>query len=335
MHAAISLMHGEGGWLSRRLLEEVVLPRIGGATLEELGDSAIVDVPGSRIAFTTDAYTVTPLFFAGGDIGRLAVFGTVNDLVVAGARPLWLSLSFVIEEGLAIEVLERVLDSVAAAARETGVSIVAGDTKVVPRGAADGLFVTTSGLGALVDPVPPGPRDLRPGDALLVSGPIGRHELAVLASRDELGFDPAPTSDCGSLWPAADALRRAGVAVRAMRDATRGGVAAVLHEWAAASRRTLTIEESRLPVTPVVRGACELLGLDPVHMANEGTMLVAVREDDVDSALAALRCAGDGASPALIGQVRERGDVPVTVVRGLAGERPLDRPSGSPLPRIC
>lgn len=335
MNAAITLMHGEGGWLSRRLIEEVVLPRIGGPTLAELGDSAVLDLPGSRIAFTTDAYVVSPLFFSGGDIGRLSVFGTVNDLVVAGARPLWLSLSFVIEEGLPVETLERVLDGVAAAARETGVSIATGDTKVVPRGAADGLFVTTSGIGVLVDPVPPGPQRLRPGDALLVSGPIGRHELAVLASRDALGFDPVPTSDCGSLRPAAESLRRAGVAVRAMRDATRGGVAAVLHEWAAASRLTMAIEESRLPVTPVVRGACELLGLDPVHMANEGTMLVAVAADDVEAALAALRSTGSDTTPAMIGSVRERGDVPVTVVRGLAGERPLDLPSGSPLPRIC
>ncbi len=242
----IGLAHGEGGWLSRRLLEVTILPRLQNALLNPLHDAAALPESSRRLAMTTDSFVVTPLFFPGGDIGQLAVYGTVNDLVVAGSCPRWLSLSLILEEGLELEVLERILDSVAHAAHVAGVSVIAGDTKVVPRGAADRIFITTTGIGEILEPAPVGPAGIRPGDALLVSGPIGQHGIAILAARENLGLSPPPQSDCRSLAPLATALRTVGVAVRAMRDATRGGLAAVLHEWASASGQTMRIEASRL-----------------------------------------------------------------------------------------
>jgi hydrogenase expression/formation protein HypE len=278
---------------------------------------------------------VSPLFFPGGDIGRLAVFGTANDLAMAGARPRWLTLSLILEEGLPLETLERVLDSVAAAAQEAGVQVVAGDTKVVPRGAADGLFINTAGVGELEGPAPPGPTALTPGDELLVSGPLGQHGISVLSAREDLGFEPTPRSDCAPLYPAVEALRRAGVPVRALRDATRGGLAAVLHEWADASGHTLLVEENRLPVSPAVRGACEVLGLDPLHVASEGMFAIAVPDGASQFAIQALRAVPVAAQVSLVGAVLARRAAPVVVQRTLSGAQPLDDPLGAPLPRIC
>jgi hydrogenase expression/formation protein HypE len=331
----IGLAHGEGGRLARRLIRDAILPKLGNATLDVLGDSAALPPVAGRLAFTTDSFVVWPLFFPGGDIGRLAVFGTVNDLAVAGACPRWLSVSLIIEEGLPKVILERVLSSMRAAAAEVGVQVVAGDTKVVPRGAADGLLVNTAGIGELIDPIWPGPVALIPGDELLVSGPIGQHGMAVLAAREDLGFDPPPQSDCGPLVAGVDALRREGLAVRAARDATRGGVAAVLHEWAEASGRSLLIDEMWLPVRPAVRGMCELLGLDPVHVANEGTMVVAVEAGSGERAVDVLRQLEPFREAALIGRVLPRGVCPVLIRRALGAEQPLDEPAGAPLPRIC
>ncbi|HND56401.1 MAG TPA: hydrogenase expression/formation protein HypE, partial [Pirellulaceae bacterium] len=238
------LAHGEGGRLMRQWIERQVLPRFAGAgPLSQLGDAAVLPPLNGRPVLTTDSYVVSPLFFPGGDIGRLAVFGTANDLAVSGARPHWLSLSLILEEGLPLELLGRVLDSVRAAAEEAEVEIVTGDTKVVPRGAADRLFVNTSGLGELQVGAPSGPATLEPGDKLIVSGPIARHGVAVLAAREQLLIEPMPTSDCGLLWPAVRELLAAHVPVRALRDATRGGVAAVLHEWSRASGNTLAVDE--------------------------------------------------------------------------------------------
>jgi hydrogenase expression/formation protein HypE len=259
----------------------------------------------------------------------------VNDLAVSGARPRWLSLSFILEEGLEISVLERVLDSIAEAARSASVQIVAGDTKVVPRGAADRMFITTSGIGELVERVPPGPRAIEPSDVILVSGSVGRHGIAILNARQNLGFEPPPLSDCASLLPLTEGLQGANVRVRAMRDATRGGVAAVLHEWASACGHTLCIEESLLPVDDTVRGAAELLGLDPIHIANEGTLLLAVPPSDEQAALAALRRCPSATAATRIGVVRTSLGTPVTIRRGLGRPQPLDLPSGSQLPRIC
>lgn len=331
----VLLAHGEGGRLSRSLVERVILPRLTNDMLAPLGDAALLPIAHGRLAFTTDSFVVSPLFFPGGDIGRLAVFGTANDLAMAGARPRWLSLSLILEEGLPRETLERVLDSAAAAAREAGVQVVAGDTKVVPRGAADGLFVNTAGIGELEAPAPPGPGTLVPGDELLVSGPLGQHGIAVLAAREGLGFEPPPHSDCAALYPAVAALRGAGVPVRALRDATRGGLAGVLHEWADASGHTLLIEENRLPASSVVRGACELLGLDPLHVASEGMFVIAVPAGASELAIAALRTTSVAAQASAVGVIVARLAAPVVVQRALGVAQPLDDPLGSPLPRIC
>jgi hydrogenase expression/formation protein HypE len=331
----ITLAHGEGGRLMRRLIRERIVARLGGEVLAEMNDAARLPTIDGPVAFTTDSFVVSPLFFPGGDIGSLAVFGTVNDLAVSGARPRWLSLSLILEEGLPIAVLDRVLQSIAGAAERAAVQVVTGDTKVVARGAADGLFINTAGLGELIPPVPPGAAALRPADELLVSGPIGRHGIAVLACRENLGFDPPPRSDCAPLIGAVELLRQADVPVRALRDATRGGVAAVLHEWAEQSRLTLAVHEASVPVSPDVRGACELLGLDPLHVANEGTMLIAVAAGAGPRTLSALRRVPACSEAALVGQVQPRGIAPVTVRRALGIEQALDEPLGSPLPRIC
>ena len=284
---------------------------------------------------TTDSFVVSPLFFPGGDIGSLAVYGTVNDLAVAGAIPRWISLALIIEEGLPIELLQRVMDSVAAAARRAAVQVVTGDTKVVPRGAADQLFVNTAGVGQLVSPFPPGPAALQEGDQILVSGPIGRHGMAVMACREGLAFDPPPASDSAPLVDVVAALRNAQVPVRAMRDATRGGLGAVLHEWAEASRKTLALEEAQIPLTAEVQGACELLGLDPVHVACEGTMVLAVPSASVQQALDAMREVPESAAARRVGEVRSQRLAPVVVRRALGQELALDEPVGAPLPRIC
>jgi len=234
-----------------------------------------------------------------------------------------------------VETLRRVLESAASAATRCRVRVVTGDTKVVPRGAADGLFVNTSGIGAMILPAPAGPTALQPEDELVVSGPIGRHGVSILAARERLGFDPQPVSDCGSLVPLVQALRDAGIPIRSMRDATRGGVATVLHEWAERSGCTLTIDEALIPVTPEVRGACELLGLDPVHLANEGTMVVAVERGAGSAAVKALHAVDKGQRAACVGKVSPRSGVPVTIRRAIGREQPLDEPRGAPLPRIC
>ncbi len=334
-HERLTLAHGEGGRAMRRLIQQQILPRLRSPALDGMADAAHLPACRGPLAFTTDAFVVSPLFFPGGDIGRLAVFGSVNDLVASGARPRWLSLAFILEEGLELSTLQRVLDSIAAAAQMSCVEIVAGDTKVVPRGAADRLFIATSGVGELIDPIPPGPHGLQPGDELIVSGPIARHGVAILACRENLRLEPAPVSDCAPLIALAEALRTAKIPVRAMRDATRGGVAAVLHEWAEQCPHTLAIDEPALPVTAEVRGVCELLGLDPLHVANEGTLMIAVAAGAGPRAIAALRQVPLAAQAALIGRVQPRRVAPVTVRRSLGVEQALDEPHGSPQPRIC
>ncbi len=332
----IRLAHGEGARLTRKLIEEHICSRFASMEPDRLPDAACLRPTGNHLAVTTDSYVVSPLFFPGGDIGSLAVHGTVNDLAVAGANPKWITLSMILEEGLPLAVFDRVLDSVARAAEDCGVQVVAGDTKVVPRGAADGMFLNTTGIGQLVQPVPAGPQSIRPGDVVLVSGPIGRHGIAVLCAREQLGFAPPPQSDSAPLTPVVSALRSAvGADVRAIRDATRGGVAAVLHEWAAATEASFCLEESRLPVSADVRGAAELLGLDPLHIACEGTLVAVVAPRAAESALSALRAVPTSAGAAIIGNVQPASSWPVTVRRSLGREQPLDEPSGAPLPRIC
>lgn len=332
----ISLAHGEGARLSRRLISETILPRVASAEHTAFTDAAKVTAIGCRLAICTDSHTVSPMFFPGGDLGSLSVYGTVNDLAVAGAYPRWLTLSLIIEEGLPKVILETILDSVARAARECRVSIVAGDTKVVPRGAVDGLFITTSGVGEFMDPIPPGPGAIQVGDQILVSGPLGRHGIAVMSARGGFTLDAASVSDSGSVFPIVTALRDSvGEHLRAIRDATRGGVSAVLQEWSQASGLTFTLTEANLPITDGVRGACELLGLDPLYVANEGTIVVAIDASYAQAAITALRSVPGCDRAAIIGEVQPAGISPLTIRRAFGPPRPLDEPSGAPLPRIC
>ena len=332
----ISLAHGEGARLSRRLISEIILPRFAATANRRFADAAIVTTIGCRLAICTDSHTVSPMFFPGGDLGSLSVYGTVNDLAVTGAYPRWLTMSLIIEEGLPIAILERILDSAGHAARECKVTIVAGDTKVVPRGAADGLFINTSGVGEMMDPVPPGPQSILVGDKILVSGPIGRHGIAVMSARESFSFDPAPLSDSGSVIHAVAALRNSvGEHLRTIRDATRGGVSAVLHEWAMECGHTFALTESRIPVTDEVRGACELLGLDPLYVANEGTIIVAVASRFAEIAVTALRNVPGCEQAEIIGEVQSHSISSVTIRRTIGSAQPLDEPSGAPLPRIC
>jgi hydrogenase expression/formation protein HypE len=329
------LAHGEGGRLMRQLIRQHILPKLDNEYLRLAGDAAMLPGCTGPLAMTTDSFVVSPLFFPGGDIGSLAVYGTVNDLAVVGAHPRWISLALILEEGLELVTLEHVLASIAAAAERVGVPVVTGDTKVVPRGAADKLFINTTGVGEIVGRPPAGPHTLEVGDQIIVTGPIGRHGIAVMAAREGLEFDPPPQSDSAPLVAAVKALQQADISVRALRDATRGGLGAVLHEWAEASVNTLVVEDRRLPVTPEVRGACELLGLDPIHVANEGTMVVAVPQGETIAALDVLNQVAETAQAVCIGRVEPRGLAAVLVERGALQKIPLDEPVGAPLPRIC
>ncbi len=332
----ITLAHGEGARLTRQLIEKHIRPAFDNPLLSSLPDAAHLATDTNRLAITTDSFVVSPLFFPGGDIGSLAVHGTVNDLAVSGAKPRWITLSMIIEEGLPLAVLDHVLDSVASAARQCDVVVAAGDTKVVPRGTADGLFLNTTGLGELVDPVPKGPTSIQQGDVVIVSGPIGRHGIAVLCAREDFAFEPPPESDSAPLIEVVQLLRQAaGGNMRAIRDATRGGVCAVLHEWANDCQFTFRLTESELPVSTDVRGACELLGLDPLHVACEGTLVATIAPEVVDEVIAALRLCPISQQAAVVGTVTQRRVSPVTIQRTLGSEQPLDEPSGAPLPRIC
>jgi hydrogenase expression/formation protein HypE len=329
----VLLAHGEGGRLMRRLLRERIVPILGTSSRE---DATRFPIGVGEIAVTTDSYVVTPLFFPGGDIGSLAVHGTINDLAVAGAEALCITLSLIIEEGLSFETLDRILQSVANAARECGVSVVAGDTKVVPRGAADKLFINTTGVGRFRNGTRLNCESIREGDILLVSGPIGHHGVAILASRENLCLTPEPRSDCAALHQACAVLQDAlGGNLRAMRDATRGGVSAVLYEWSEASNKTMKIDESEIPISPEVQGVCELLGLDPLYVANEGTFVAAIAPTSVDLAIEVLRSLRVSKSAKAIGCVLRKQSSPVVIERMLGLLQPVDEPSGAPLPRIC
>ncbi len=331
----ILLGHGSGGKLTARLIESVILPALASPALEPLDDQAIVSIDGTRLAFTTDSYVVTPLFFPGGDIGDLAVNGTVNDLAVGGATPLFLSLSFILEEGLEISVLERVLASVKRAAARAGVSIVTGDTKVVDRGKGDQLFVNTAGIGSLRPGVELSSRRVRAGDAILLSGPVGDHGMAILSTREGLDLEGQIQSDTAPLHELTAAILTAYPGVHAMRDPTRGGVAATLVEIASRQRLGIEIDEAAVPVRDPVRGACEILGLDPLLVANEGKLVAFVPEEGSAAVLRAMRADPLGAGAVRIGRVTETHPGFVVVRTLIGGERILDLPFGESLPRIC
>ncbi len=335
--ANVALAHGAGGRAMRDLIDDVFLAAFSGATVGGLEDQARLSLEGlaGTLAFTTDSFVVDPIFFPGGDIGKLAVCGTVNDLAVGGARPLALSCSVILEEGLPIADLRRIAASMADAARAAGVEIVTGDTKVVHRGSVDKIFINTAGIGL----IPPG-RDLRaanirPRDAILVSGTMGEHGAAVMAARDDLGLSTALVSDCRALNHLTEALLAAVPGVRAMRDATRGGVAAVLNEFAEAAAVCCLIEEGRLPLKPEVRGVSEILGLDPLYLANEGLFVAVVAGADAGAALAALRALPGGEAAAIIGSVRPEPAGALVMTSLFGGERLVDMLDGDQLPRIC
>lgn len=338
----ILLGHGSGGRLSHDLVERLFLRHLRSPALLALDDSAVLDLPeeqpgGARLAFTTDGYVVSPLFFPGGDIGRLAVCGTVNDLSMSGARPLWLSVGFMIEEGLPLDDLERIVVSMAAAAQEAGVQIVAGDTKVVDRGSADRLFITTAGIGLVPPGVDIGGDRARPGDVVLLSGTLGDHGMTIMTQREGLQFDSPLASDCAPLNGLVAMLLAAvpAGAVHSLRDPTRGGLATTLNELAGRSGTGIEIDETSIPLQEAVRAACELLGLDPLYVANEGKMVAIVAPDAAPAALAMLRAQPYGSRAAAIGRVTGSHAGRVVLRTALGARRLLDMLSGEQLPRIC
>ncbi|MBW3657524.1 MAG: hydrogenase expression/formation protein HypE [Actinobacteria bacterium] len=332
----ITMSHGAGGKASRQLVEGLIVPAFDNASLEALGDAAMLRVGGATLAFTTDSFVVRPLRFPGGSIGELAVNGTVNDLAVMGARPLGLSAALILEEGLRADTLRDEIAAMAAAAAAAGASIVTGDTKVVERGKADGMYITTTGVGVVADGVSLGPAGVRPGDQVIVSGTIGDHGVAIMLARGELDIDADVASDTRELWSLASALIDVcGDRLHCMRDATRGGVATVLNEIAMAAQVGVVIAEERLPIRPAVAGAGEILGIDPLYVANEGKLVAFVAADVADEAVARLRSLPGGEDAAIIGEVREE---PASRVLGrttFGGHRMIDMLVGDPLPRIC
>ncbi len=331
----VQLGHGSGGKLSAQLVARHFLPRFENAALAQLGDASIVSIGGAEIAVSTDSFVVQPIEFPGGNIGSLAVHGTLNDVAMMGARPVCLTAGFILEEGLPLAVLDRVIVEMARAAREAGVPIVAGDTKVVERGKADGLFINTTGLGVIDPAFRPAPARAQPGDAIIVSGPIARHGMAIMAAREGMSFESAITSDSASLAPLVDALRAAGLDVHVLRDPTRGGVASALNEIAVASSVGIEIEEMTLPIPGDVRAACEMLGLDPLYVANEGVLVAFVPEAQAARALVALRSHPLGADAVRIGVVVAVHPRIVALRTALGGTRVVDLLPGDQLPRIC
>jgi hydrogenase expression/formation protein HypE len=332
----IDMSHGAGGKATHKLIEGLLLPALDNPALAPLNDAALLTVGGAQLAITTDAFVVHPLIFPGGSIGELAVNGTVNDLAMAGATPLALSAALVIEEGLETAVLRREIEAMAAAAKRAGVSIVTGDTKVVERGKGDGIYIVTTGVGLAAPNLSLGATSVRSGDKILCSGTLGDHGVAILIARGNLELEAEVLSDTRPLTPLMIALRdTAGEGLRFMRDPTRGGAATVLNELARDSGYGIVLQEDRLPIREIVHGACEILGLDPLYVANEGKLLAVVAPDRAEAALAALRRTPGGEEAAIIGEVREEPARMVLMQTQFGGARMIDMLIGDPLPRIC
>ncbi len=331
----VTLAHGGGGRAMHRLIASVFEKHFAPFGLQSTLDAAIVEAHSGRLAFTTDTFVVRPLFFPGGSIGELAVYGTVNDLAMAGAAPLALSAAFILEEGYPLSELDAVCEAMAAAAEHAGTPIVTGDTKVVDKGHGDGVYINTTGIGCLREGAGLGPHRLMPGDALLVNGDLGRHGIAVLCAREDFGFDPPIESDCAPLHAPVQALLDAHIDIHCLRDLTRGGLASAANELCDAAKVSMRLDEKAIPVGEDVRGACELLGLDPLHVANEGRFLCAVREQDADRACEILSEFTTGIGPAYIGSVSAQASTPVSLRSTIGVERALDMLSGEQLPRIC
>lgn len=332
MDEIISLDYGSGGKKTARLIEKLILPRLDNPALRELGDGAIVS-GGEKLVFSTDSFVVSPLFFPGGDIGKLSVCGTVNDLSMCGAEPKYLSCSFIIEEGFPFSQLERIVASMAAQCEKAGVQIVTGDTKVVEKGRGDGIYINTAGIGVLRHPgLSPG--NIRPGDKVLVSGFVGDHGTAVMLARNQM-MQGEIASDCAALNGLTEAILTAAPGVRALRDPTRGGVATTLNEFVEGTALGIELEEAKIPVRPQVQAACDMLGLDPLYCANEGKLLAVAAPENADAVLAAMRGHELGAHAAVIGEVTERYPGKLTLRTAFGGSRVLQKLSGAQLPRIC
>ncbi|MBU1405840.1 MAG: hydrogenase expression/formation protein HypE [Proteobacteria bacterium] len=331
----IQLAHGSGGRLSAELVSRFFLPRFGNETLNRLEDQAVVDFPRGRLALTTDSFVVDPLFFPGGDIGDLAINGTVNDVCMGGATPLYLAAAFIIEEGLPMATLHRILLSMEKAAKSAGVQIVTGDTKVVNRGCCDKLFITTTGVGRVPEGVNISAANLQTGDRIILSGTIADHGMAILTSREGLSFASRVQSDTAALNGLVARMLQASPAIHAMRDPTRGGLATTLNEFATASGVGIVLKEATIPVRPEVRGACEVLGIDPMYVANEGKLVAVVPGEAADTVVAAMRSHPLGREATIIGEVVAENRGMVVMGNALGAQRIVDMPVGEQLPRIC
>jgi hydrogenase expression/formation protein HypE len=331
----ILLAHGSGGKLSHRLIEEVFLKAFTNPLLAPLNDQALFDSPESTLAFTTDSYVVSPLFFPGGDIGKLSVCGTINDLAVGGAEPLYLSASFILEEGTDIEELKRVVDSMAHTALEAGVKIVTGDTKVVERGKGDKIFINTTGIGVVKDGIDLSPTHIRPGDAVIVSGTTGDHGIAIMTHREGIMMETPVESDCAALHGLVKDILSGAKGVKAMRDPTRGGLATILNELASSSGCAMHVREEAIPIKDEVRGACELLGFDPLYLANEGKLVAVVSKGSADKVLEVMKANPLGREAAIIGKVAEEPRGKVILETSIGNRRIIEKLTGEQLPRIC
>ena len=331
----ILLEHGSGGMLMNSLIHDIFLPVFKNEYLDQMGDSAVVTIGKKKVCFTTDSYVVDPIFFPGGDIGSLSIYGTVNDIAMCGGKPLFISVGFILEEGFPLGDLERIVASMGNAAQAAGVRIVTGDTKVVPKGSADKIFINTSGLGIVEYKAVISAQSIKKDDKIIVSGTIGDHGAAIMSTRSDLGFRSNILSDCAALNSLVEDILHASKRVSFMRDATRGGLGAVLVEAASAAALTFEIEERMIPVRDDVRGLCEILGLDPIFIANEGKMVVICAGPDADRVLSVMTAHPLGAGAAVIGHVTETGRSRVILNTIIGGSRELDLPEGELIPRIC
>ncbi len=334
-HDTIQLAHGSGGKLSADLISGLFLPLLGNDILNLLEDQAILQVPEGRLAFTTDSFVVDPIFFPGGNIGDLAINGTVNDICMSGAQPLCLSAAFIIEEGLAIKDLHRIISAMAEAAEQAQVTIVTGDTKVVDKGSCDKIFINTTGIGCVPADVTISAGSIRAGDKIIISGTVADHGMAIMTSRENLSFETRITSDSAALNSLVARMLEASTAIRAMRDPTRGGVATTLNEFARSSQIGITLFAEQIPLLPEVRGACEILGIDPLYVANEGKLITIAAPGEAEKILGAMRQHPLGRQAAIIGEAVSDHPGMVTMETGLGGSRIVDMPVGEQLPRIC
>lgn len=332
----ILLGHGSGGRMTRKLIEEIIMKYLQNPTLSQLTDAAILQVPSGRLAMTTDSFVVSPPVFPGGDIGKLAIYGTVNDLAMMGAKPLYLSSALILEEGLSMDLLEQVMDSMAKAAVEAGVQIVTGDTKVVERGKGDQIFINTTGIGVVPTGIELSPTKIQPGDKVILSGTMGDHGITIMACRNRFNLQVDLKSDCASLHKLAESMLTVEPGIRVLRDPTRGGVASALNELAEEARVEIKIEEYNVPVLEQVKGVCDLLGLDPFHVANEGKLLAIVPAYSAEQVIEAMRLLPEGREAAIIGEVVARTEEPEVYVETEFGTtRILEMLTGDQLPRIC